>query len=172
MCVDINEYITRNWSEIRLKVLKVCRNHPNTDDLLSDLYMSLMDKSDKIHQSLLENNKVQNWFTYSAYLQYNSSTSPFYKQYVKTGRQSVEIEEWRDGEEDEVNTKVIQLQMIEDVISELDWYDKEIANRILIKGETQSSVSEHFNINRKYISQDIKRIKQFIKDRVDLLWIQ
>lgn len=169
----MNQYITTNWDEIRLKVLKVCRNHPNTDDLLSDLYMSLMDKSEKIHKSLLENNKVQNWFTYSAYLQYNSATSPFYKQYVKFGKQTSELEEWRDGEViEEQNIKMIRLQMIEDVISELDWYDKEIANRILIKGETQSSVSQHFNINRKYISQDVKRIKEFIKKRVEVLWKQ
>jgi excinuclease UvrABC helicase subunit UvrB len=84
-----------------------------------------------------------------------------------------EIEDWRDGstEEDE-NIKLIRLQMIEDVIEELDWYDKEIANRILIKGETQSSVASHFNINRKYISNDIKRIKGFIKQRIDVLWKQ
>jgi RNA polymerase sigma factor (sigma-70 family) len=173
MCVSMNDYITNNWNSIRLKVLKVCRNHPNADDLLNDLYVSLMNKTEKTHLSLLENNKVDNWFTYSAYIQYNSATSPFFKQYVKLGRQSSEIEDWRDGstEEDE-NIKLIRLQMIEDVIEELDWYDKEIANRILIKGETQSSVASHFNINRKYISNDIKRIKGFIKQRIDVLWKQ
>lgn len=167
----MNEYISINWDEIRLKVLKVCRNHPNADDLLSDLYMSLMDKGEKVHKSLLENNKVQNWFTYSAYLQYNSATSPFFKQYVKFNKQSTQIEEWRDAEViEEENIKVMRLEMIEDVIQELDWYDKEIAYRILIKGETQSSVSKHFSINRKYISQDVKRIKEFIKKRVEVLW--
>lgn len=171
MFVDINHYITNNWDEIRLKVLKVCRNHQNTDDLLSDLYISLMEKNNDIHESLLKNNKVQHWFTYSAYVQFNSSTSPFYKKYIKFNKTTSDLLEWKDSEVvDDNDVKLEKLQILDDVINDLDYYDKEITNRILLKGETQTSVSQYFDINRKYISNDLKRIKKELKEKVVLRW--
>ena len=41
---DMNLYLQKNWKQIRNKVRKVTKNHQNTDDLINDLVVTLLDK--------------------------------------------------------------------------------------------------------------------------------
>ena len=81
--MDMNDYLTKNYTRLRNKVKAVTKNHQNSDDLFNDLLMNLLDKPLEYQQDLLDNNKVENWLMSSAKLQFQSKTSPFYYKYKK-----------------------------------------------------------------------------------------
>ena len=110
----MNIYLQKNWKSIRNKVRKVTKNHQNTDDLLNDLVVTLLEKPYEYQQNLLDNNKVQHWFVSSASLQFKSATSPFFYKYKSFVMKTNSFEEWQHPQEEEdvpVEEKVVQFTL-------------------------------------------------------------
>ena len=98
---EMNDYLLKNWKQIRNKVRKVTKNHQNTDDLINDLVVTLLEKPYEYQQNLLDNNKVQHWFVSSASLQFKSATSPFFYKYKSFVMKTNTFEEWQHPQEQE-----------------------------------------------------------------------
>ena len=161
--MSIDQYIQENYKEIKRKINAVTRNHQNSDDLISDCILDLLEKgTDYTHQLLLDN-KVQHYLVKMAYIQYNSSTSPFHLKYRKQTFQEIEdnIEF-----EDEIEIKEDTKKLGDDIkiyIGKLPFYERELANKHLIEGQSQRKMSKMYNINRLHLSKDISNIKKNIK---------
>ena len=57
--MNINKYIQNHFGEIKRKIKAVTRNHQNTDDLISDCILSLLEKGpDYTHQLLIDNKEL------------------------------------------------------------------------------------------------------------------
>lgn len=159
----IKKYIEQHFDEIRNKILAVTRNHQNTDDLISDCILDLLEKGPDYTHQLLQDNKVQHYLVKMAYIQYNSSTSPFYTKYRKQRfsqiPENVEIEDTVELHEDtERLGKDIKIY-----ISNLPFYERTIAHNHFVEGKSQREMSRMYNINRIHISKDVSNIKKNIK---------
>tara|TARA_R100000951_G_scaffold112413_1_gene112702 strand:- start:1379 stop:1912 length:534 start_codon:yes stop_codon:yes gene_type:complete len=161
--MNINKYIQNHFGEIKRKIKAVTKNHQNTDDLISDCVLSLLQKGpDYTHQLLLDG-KVQHYLIKMAYIQYNSSTSPFHLKYRKpTHYQELEnkhenIQVDTEGKDNiDVDTIAKDIKIY---IGKLPFYQKELATQHFIQGNSQRKISKYYNINRMHISKDIKLIK-------------
>jgi len=163
--MSINNYIQKHFGEIKRKITAVTRNHANTDDLISDCVLALLQKGPDYLQKLLNDGKVQHYLIKMAYIQYNSSTSPFHRKY----RQGYKLTELKDKHElikEEPVEEVDIDNMANDIklyIGNLPYYERELATQHFIQGKSQRKLSKTYNINRLHISKDIKLIRTNLK---------
>lgn len=157
--MGIKEYIDNHYNEIKDKVTAVTRNHEYTEDLLNDCILNLLEKGhDYLHQ-LMVDNKVQHYIVKMAYIQFNSSTSPFHLQYRQnTNHRDIETIDIEDKKETVVDVDKLSRD-VKLYIGKLPVYERTIAEKHFIEDKSQREMSRMYNINRLHISRDINRIK-------------
>ena len=89
--MDIHSYIRIHFKLIKNKVRAVTKGNQNTDDLLQDLILNLLEKGEEYCQKLVDDNKVDHYIVRMAYIQFNSASSPYYYQYRKNALKSNEF---------------------------------------------------------------------------------
>ena len=166
----MNLYLQQNWKEIRAKVRKVTRGHQNTDDLLNDLVLVLLEKPTEYQMDLLSKNKVQHWFTSSAQLQFKSATSPFWYKYKKFQSETCELQEWFKFDDIEDDTKEEIVDFIKKELDSYNIYERTLAIEHILGGQSYSEIGREYGINRKYISETVTPVKEEIFRKVRKLW--
>ena len=167
----MNEYLQKNWKSIRTKVRKVTKNHQNTDDLINDLVVTLLDKPYEYQRDLLEKNKVQHWFTSAASLQFKSATSPFFYKYKSFVMRTNSFEEWQHPQEEEDAT--MEEKVVEVIKSELELYnvyERTLVIEHLFNEKSYSEIGREYKINRRFISETITPVKNELFDKVKERW--
>jgi RNA polymerase sigma factor (sigma-70 family) len=163
----IRQYIEKNYIEILNKVKAVTRNHQDTEDLLQDCILNLLEKGSDYTNQIVEDDKVQHYIVRMVHIQFNSSTSPFYTQYKKSSLKSKEIdEELIESLEDKQEVIEDSAKLVDDVklyIGNLPIYNRTIAEQHFINGKSQREMSKFYNINRIHIAKDLNTIKKNIK---------
>lgn len=160
--MGIKKYIDIHYNEIRQKVRGVTRNHQNTDDLLNDCILSLLEKGDDYTQQLLVDDKVQHYIVKMAYIQFNSSTSPFHLQYRQNNKHR-DIDDIDIEEKKEETLDIDKLSNdVKIYIGKLPVYERTIAHNHFVEGYSQRKISRMYNINRLHISKDMNKIKSHI----------
>jgi RNA polymerase sigma factor (sigma-70 family) len=159
--MTINDYLQKHYETLQQKVKAVTKGHQNSDDLLNDCIIDLIGKgNDYIHQ-LLQDGKVQHYIVKMCYIQYNSSTSPFYTKYRKQKWQEIEEEKVDKEDTVEIHEDTERLgNEIKLYIGKLPFYQRELANKHFVEGQSQREMSKMYNINRIHISRDLNRIKK------------
>ena len=166
----MNLYLQQNWKEIRAKVRKVTRGHQNTDDLLNDLVLVLLEKPTEYQMDLLSKNKVQHWFTSSAQLQFKSATSPFWYKYKKFQSETCELQEWFKFDDIEDDTKEEIVDFIKKELDSYNIYERTLAIEHILGGQSYSEIGREYGINRKFISETVTPVKEEIFRKVRKLW--
>ena len=169
--MDMNDYLTKNYTRLRNKVKAVTKNHQNSDDLFNDLLLSLLDKPAEYQQDLIENNKVENWLMSSAKLQFQSKTSPFFYQYKKFCKDTSPLFE-NSASTDELSQDVAQ-EVFDFISSQLKLYSiysSTLTREHLLEGKSYSQIGREYNINRKYISETITPVKEELLIEVKKRW--
>ena len=169
--IMIGNYIEQHYTEILQKVKAVTRNHQDTEDLLQDCILNLLEKNTDYTNKIVEDDKVQHYIVKMVHIQYNSASSPFYNQYKKTLLKSVEInDDITEGVEDSIETHQDTEKLSKDVkiyIGNLPVYERTIAEKHFISGDSQREMSRYYNINRIHITKDINNIKKNIRMSFD-----
>ena len=168
---EMNEYLQENWKQIRNKVRRVTKNHQNTDDLLNDLVVTLLDKPYEYQQDLLDNNKIQHWFVSSASLQFKSATSPFFYKYKSFVMKTNTFEEWQHPQEEE--DVPMEAKVVEFIKSELDLYnvyERTLVIEHLFNDKSYSEIGREYKINRRFISETITPVKNELFQKVKEKW--
>ena len=167
----IGNYIQEHYTEILQKVKAVTRNHQDTEDLLQDCILNLLEKGNDYTNKIVEDDKVQHYIVKMVHIQYNSGSSPFYNQYKKTLLKSVEInDDIMEGVEDSIEIHEDTEKLSKDVklyIGNLPVYERTIAEKHFISGDSQREMSRYYNINRIHITKDINNIKKNIRMSFD-----
>ncbi len=163
--MDLKSYIDKHFDEIKRKIIAVTRNNSNTDDLISDCVLSLLEKGPDYHKQLLIDDKVQHYLVKMAYIQFNSSTSPFHLKY-RNPNGTRELEEHHYNVSEEIEVKENKEKLTDDIklyIGNLPYYERELATQHFIEGLSQRKMSKKYNINRIHISKDLNNIKSNIR---------
>lgn len=167
----MDEYIRINYQRLRQKVKAVTKNHQNSDDLFNDLLLTLLDKPIEYQRDLLQNNKVENWLMYSAKLQYQSKTSPFYYKYKKFGMDSSQVFENTLTTDDELEDTAQQVvQFISSQLELYSIYERELTREHLLNGKSYSEIGREYNINRRYISETVTPVKNELLIEIKKRW--
>jgi len=170
--MDMNDYITLNYSKLKQKVRAVTKNHQNSDDLFNDLLLSLYSKPIEYQRDLVEKGKVEHWIMASAKLQYASKTSPFYYTYKKFNMNTSPLFE------DTQTTDDVLEDVSEDIVhyikSELETYysvyERTLCTEHLIYNKSYSEIGREYSVNRKYISETITPVKEKLFRKVKEKW--
>jgi len=163
--MNINKYIQLNYNEIIKKVNAVTKGHQNTNDLFNDCIVSLLEKGKEYTDKLIKDNKVQHYLIKMAYIQFNSSTSPFHIKYRNHKHlQEYDVNKHDKGEEKKQVENIDNLAKdIKIYIGKLPVYERTLAEKHFISGISQRKMSDFYNINRKYIKEDLHNIQKNIK---------
>lgn len=164
--MEINDYIEKNYNKLSVLSKQITKNHQNAGDLLNECIFQLLNKGNDYCHQLLIDDKVLNYLAKMMKTQYNSSTSPFYFTYRNPYKtQSMEDKEYNLV--DEVDNEDVDIdKMADDInvyIGKLNIYERTIASRHFIEGESQRNLSKQYNINRIHISKTVKTVKSNIK---------
>ena len=165
--MDIHSYINIHFRVIKNKVRAVTKGNPNTDDLIQDLVINLIEKGDEYCQQLVDDGKVDHYIVRMAYIQFNSSSSPYYYKYRKAQLKSSEFDTEKHGGDYEYKepTNIDLPKKILSDIKDMHWYDRTLATDHFINGKSMRQMSREYGINRSYISKDLKRIKETIIEK-------
>lgn len=167
--MSIEQYINKHFHQIKSKILAVTRNHLNTDDLINDCVLNLLEKGNDYCHKLLVDDKVQHYLIKMAYIQYNSSTSPFHLKYRsnKGKEHSFNEREEKHDLEDVKEEEIYDTEKLSDdiriYIGKLPVYERIIADKHFVEGVSQREMSRMYNINRLHIGKDLKNIKNNIQ---------
>ena len=165
--MKINKYLQINYKEITQKVKAVTKNHQNTLDLLNDCIVSLLEKGEAYTDKLLFDGKVQHYIIKMAYIQFNSSTSPFHLKY----RNKHKLQEYdarrHDKEDILVEKSEVDIDKLADdiklYIGKLPVYQRTLAENHFVNGQSQRKMSRYYSINRKYIKSELDNIQGNMK---------
>ena len=143
------------------------------DDVTQEVFMSLYEDTDRLEQ-LIKDKKIKWYFIRLCKNNYYSKTSKYYYKYNRP---------YKDiSFNDDVMNLGLKLKsedlyfiqdsdMINDILSELYWYDRELF-RLYVLGDndgkryTYSSLSKKTKISRMNIYITIKKVKEYIKKRL------
>lgn len=163
----ISKYIETHYIEILNKFKAITRNHQDTEDLLQDCILNFLEKGNDYINQILVDDKVQHYLIKMGHIQFNSATSPFYNQYRKNSRKSVQIDEnVLDTLEDKKELHEDKEKLVDDVkiyIGNLPVYERTISERHFVEGNSQREVSRYYNINRLHIRTDLNNIQKNIR---------
>ena len=165
--MKINKYLQIHYKEITQKVRAVTKNHQSTLDLLNDCIVSLLEKGEVYTDKIVADGKVQHYIIKMAYIQFNSSTSPFNLKY----RNKHKLQEYdarkHDKEDVKQDTSGVDIDKlagdIKLYIGKLPVYERTLAENHFINGQSQRKMSRYYSINRKYIKHDLDNIQGNIK---------
>ena len=166
----MNLYLEQHWKEIRRKVKAVTKGHKDTDDLLNDLVLVLLEKPIDYQMDLLEKNKIQHWFVSSASIQFKSATSPFWYKYKKFQSETCELQEWFFADEVEQDTQEEIIAYIKKELDLYNIYERTLAIEHILGGQSYSEIGREYGINRKFISETVTPVKEEIFAKVKKRW--
>lgn len=86
----INEIASERLVE---SIINKYSQSPYRDDLAQDIYIELLSKDDALIQRLYENNQIEFYIRKMIRLNLNSSTSRFYRSYIKFRKITSDINE-------------------------------------------------------------------------------
>jgi DNA-directed RNA polymerase specialized sigma24 family protein len=172
--MNMTDYITQHWKEIREKVRAVCKHHQNFDDLLQDLTICLLEKPSFYQMDLLLKGKVQHWFVASAGIQFKSTTSPYFYKYKKFLNKTCELTDWNSPltQEEEIDRVEVVKELISKELNTYNVYTRTLTSEHLLGGKSYSQISREYKINRKYIADTVSPAKEEIIKKVQEKWKQ
>jgi len=143
------------------------------EDVTQEVFVHLYENPERLEQ-LIKDNKLKYYFIRLCKNNFYSNTSKYYYKYDRTYKEITY--------DDDIMKLAIKLKgdelyfiqdsdMINEILSELYWYDRELF-RLYVLGDddgkkyTYSSLSKKTKISRMNIYITIKKVKQYIKDRL------
>lgn len=143
------------------------------DDVTQEVFIYLCEDTEKLEQ-LIRDKKIKYYFIRLCKNNYYSKTSRYYYKYNRAYKDvSFDDDLMKLG----LKQKAEDLYFIQDadrineILSELYWYDRELF-RLYVLGDndgrkyTYSSLSKKTKISRMNIYITIKKVKEYIKDRL------
>jgi len=122
----LNDYITKNYADLHQVVKNITKNDELCDELYHYCLMVLLEYNHDKMAEILKRGHVKYFFITIVLNQWNSSTSPFYKQYKKQNIQYVE-DYFEVKDDDAYDNKIDeQIDFIKNELETQHWYVKKV----------------------------------------------
>lgn len=139
--MTLNDYITKNYKELHQIVKNITKNNELCDELYHYCLMVVLEYDKDKMVEIVKRGHVKFFFITIVMNQWNSTTSPFYKQYRK---QNVEyVEEYQDVKDDDFYDDKIddKIEFIESELKEQHYYVQRV-----VELKTEMSYQEIKNL--------------------------
>jgi DNA-directed RNA polymerase specialized sigma24 family protein len=157
----LNKYIQDNYQSLKQVVMNITRNHELADELFH-YTLTIMLEYDQKKMDEIVNKKHAKFFFISILInQWNSSTSPFYKQYRK---HNISIDENFDlPDNDEYDYEIDnKIDYIEEELSKEHWYTDKV---VRMKAEmSYQEIKELTGIPRSSLFATVNKFRTKIKN--------
>ena len=167
---DVYDAILSSIERLREVAHNIAGNERDGDDALQELMVCLFEKDkDKLNQIYLRDGLL--WYCIRALaLMLKSSTSRYYykyKKYYTLIDGNITADQVADLGFSGTNSTHKMLDNIEDIVNELYWYDREVFKLYYFQNNTLVGLAEQTGISRTSIFNTIKRVKSYIKKRLN-----
>jgi hypothetical protein len=168
----INDYISKNYDELNQIVKNITKGNELSDELYHFCLMVLLEYNKDKMAEIVKRNHVKYFFITIVMNQWNSTTSPFYKQYRK---ENVEyVGEYQDVKDDDIYDEKIdqKIEFIENELKDEHWYIQQVVNMKTdmsyqqiknVTGIPRSSLYSTFN---KFRNQTVEKYNKFNKEKI------
>jgi DNA-directed RNA polymerase specialized sigma24 family protein len=158
--MDLNLWTNNNYKHLLLSSRNITQNNDLSEELLHYSLEQLLEKPNL--QEILDSGGANFYLVRIMLNSWRSTTSPFYKIY--RGSQSnpdnyiFKDEEYVDNLE---NVDYIQQEL-----SQLHWYDRELFKIYINENHSVSSLSRATGIPRTSVSLTINRVRNYLKEKI------
>ena len=162
MITEIEQYVIKNYDELKKICVRITENSYWADDLLNDVLLQLWSK-DEIKLDKLDDASIKYYIIRCITTNWYSETSPFYR---KVRRESSLYNEMKDiadipNTNDDIKHQRL-LDVMEQEFSMLGWFHKEVFSDYLILGSYRR-VSEKTRIPLTSIKNYVHQAKNEVK---------
>ncbi len=165
MITEIEQYVTKNYDELRKICVRITENSYWADDLLNDVLLQLWSKPE-INLDKLDDASIKYYIVRCITTNWYSETSPFYR---KVKRESSLYNEMKDIPDAPNHNEELKQQRMMDLMEEefsmLGWFHKEVFSDYLILGSYRR-VSEKTRIPLTSIKNYVHQAKNEVKHNV------
>lgn len=165
MIIEIEQYVTKNYNELKKICVRITENSYWADDLLNDVLLQLWTK-DEIKLDKLDDASIKYYIVRCITTNWYSETSPFYRKVRRESNLYNEVKDIADipNTNDEVKHQRL-MDVMEQEFSMLGWFHKEIFSNYLVLGSYRR-VSEKTRIPLTSIKNYVHQAKNEVKHNV------
>lgn len=159
--MTLDGYLSRHYDDLLQAAQRIAgRDGP---DLLHEVILQLYQTKNETIAGLLQRGQMKYWVLRVMVNNYNSKTSRYHYKWRKDGERrrkfSRHIVEWWDGEGTAAHRDEL-LSHIEERLSELPWFDREVFAIYFEDGHTLDSFSDATGISRHKLYTTIRRVRK------------
>lgn len=165
MIIEIEQYVTKNYDELKKICVRITENSYWADDLLNDVLLQLWTK-DEIKLDKLDDASIKYYIVRCITTNWYSETSPFYRKVRRESNLYNEVKDIPDvpNTNDDIKHQRL-LDVMEQEFSMLGWFHKEVFSDYLILGSYRR-VSEKTRIPLTSIKNYVHQAKNEVKHNV------
>lgn len=153
--MNLNQFLEIEYDKLQEAAKKITGNNSLYLDLLHYAIEEMSGKQNL--DTILESGGGRFYLVSIMMTQWRSQTGPFYKNYIKEGR---DIDSYEQSDEEPESLDVARVNKI---LDGLPWYDRELF-RLYVQGDhSYSSLARETMIPRTSIALTIKRVRNHIK---------
>jgi len=169
----LNDYITKNYTDLHQTVKNITKNNELTDELYHYCLMVLLEYDKDKMNEILKRGHVKYFFITIVTNQWCSSTSPFYKlhrspkiEYIDEYNTNIVDEDGYDEKIDE------QIKFIEKELDQTHWYVKRVVEMKLensyqqIKNITSIPRSSLYSTFNKFRTETVEKYNKINKEKI------
>jgi RNA polymerase sigma factor (sigma-70 family) len=167
---DVYDAILGSIEKLKEIAHNIAGNKTAGDDAFQELMVSLFEKEDNKLKAIYDRGDLL-WYCIRALtLMLKSSTSRYYykyKKYYTLINGNITADQIADIVYNGQTSTWKQLDKIDKIIDEIYWYDREIFKLYYYQPNTLHGLAEQTGISRTSIFKTIKRVKKYIKKRLE-----
>jgi len=158
---EINDYIVRNYYELKKICNKITDNSSWSGDLLNSVLVQLYEK-DEIKLDKLDDNNIKYYIVKCLTINWYSKTSPFYRKIKRESTLYNELYEVMELPDEDIFEGHKLLDIMEMEWTEVNWFNKIIFSKYLTLGSLKK-VSIDTTIPLSSIARYVNETKMIIK---------
>ena len=165
MIPEIEQWVIKNYSELKQICLKMTKHSDWAEDLLQDVLLQLWEK-DEIKLIKLDDNSIKYYIVRCITTNWYSETSPFYRKVKRESSLYSDIKDIADAPvDDNEQREHILMSAVEEEYGALGWFQKDLLSRYLILG-SYKKVSIQTTIPLNSVHNYVKQAKVELKANV------
>ena len=163
---NLTDYINTNYKELKKVVKNITKNNELADDLFHYCLVILLEYDRVKMDEIVRKNHVKYFFISILLKQWNSSTSPFYKEYRKSVAKSVEYFEIYDVIDEEYDHQTDEkIAFIKEELKNESWYTQQVMK---LKGEdglSYGDINKLTKIPRSSLFGTVDNFRNKVKEK-------
>ena len=172
---DVYDALASGYDKYKEVALNICRDEDKADDVVQMVMEACLKMQKATLQDIYDKDGLLWYIIRMISLNINSKTSRYYYKYNKyyelfegnsTATYSLYNYENTPGDNNRSSTH-IRLDSIDDLLSSLYWYDRELFLTYYRDSYTLDSLAAKTGISRTSIFNTLKKVRDFIKDNID-----